>query len=450
MRKTILTFAILLLLTSNGYSQRFYDIAGHARTLVSNAIADADRSANYTVNHTANELNVLVYTATQLFGDQMNKQVGQLSESARKVADKIMELSSKIESGQSTIVHLQDNLALDLNNILGNLPFIDKEFIMKRAVGFNHLYKNNGEYQISLTGSNFGFNSDKVRVTFTRILIEENDVTSTVNLNQNIDVNTKKIGLKSEVLNTYFDPKKVKPVKITFEAKREEYKGFFGRSWKETGKISNTIYIYLFPNYSGELKFEVTSEKYDWTFDGDVSTSRTGPNAHCSSGCRDWYGIPEDFEISVPGGNTPAKIGDYKLTEPNIRQTDATPGGFDADVYARLVNCNALNDNCTKVIGHFRARTRPTSYILTAKKWKFDVTGSENTTENKEFEYNKIYRIVYPKATKSIIVSGTNVADGQPFSYNITQGNTIFELVSKDEVNGEFVYQFKMRRPAGQ
>jgi len=379
----------------------------------------------------------------------MDKQIGQLKEGARKVADKILELTNKIESGQSTMVHLEDNLTLDINELLGNIPFVDKEFIMKRASGFNHLYKANGEYQIVLTGSNFGFSSDKTRATFTKVSINNNDVTSSLNLNQNIDANTKKIGFKTEILNPYFNAKKMRAVRVTFEIKREEYKGFFSKKWSETGKIINSIYIYLFPNYSGIFAFDITSEKYDWIPDGDESISRTGPNAHCSSDCRDWYGIPVDLELVVPGGNTPPRIGDFKLTNPSMIQTDG-PQGFDVDTYAKLANCNQQSDNCTRVIGHYRARTRPTTYLLTARKWKFAVNGSENVSEKKAFEYNRIYKLIYPKAARTIIVNGQNIADGQNFSFNIVQANPIFELISLDDINGEQVYQIKLKRPAGQ
>jgi hypothetical protein len=443
MKNLILTLTIVLSISLQSKAQKVYDIVGHARGLVSNAIADADRSANYTVNHTANELNVLIYTANQLLGDQMDKQVGQLKEQNRLLMNKIVELSNKIETGQSTIVHLEDNLILDLNNILGNVPFIEKEFIMKRAIGFDHLYKNEGEYQITLTGSNFGFNSDKVKVKFNKISIEDVDITSKVNLNQNIDNNTKKIGIPASTLNPYFDNKVMKPVKLSFEIIREEYKGLFGKKWKETGKINNSIYIYLFPNYSGVFNFDLTYEVYDWIADGEVRTRRTGPNAHCSSGCKDHYGIPFDIDISVAGGNNPPKKGDYKLANCDLRLVDG-PGGFDADQ-----SCNIIN-NQTTVTGHVRARTRPTTYELSANRFRYDVKSSEIKNEQKEFEFNKIYKLIYPKTLKLVVITGKSISSGQTFSYNITQSNTIFELISQDEINGEIVFQFKLIRPTGQ
>jgi hypothetical protein len=439
MKKIILVLTVALI-PHFCHSQIISSIFDKANHLVSKSIAQVDNTANYTVNQSVNQLQMLLYTAHQRLSDDLNHTMQSLKGENLVLMTKIVTLTNSLAKGEGSLIHLEDNATLDLNDLLGNLPFIDKEFIMRRAVGFNHLYKASGDYSMSVTGSNFGFSSNLVKVKFNNILINDHSIISTVDLNNNTDNNTKVIRIRSAVLNPYFQPKNVRAVKVTFIISREEYKGYFKKRWRNTGSITNSFLLYLFPDYSGPFKFQAVSEILSWIDDGTAEVTKIGPDASGGHGS-DYYGIPWQIDISaVSGFNSPTKKGDLRLSNPQITPIFG-PAGFDLDVSCELTNNN------TAVTGHVRSRTSPTTYRLSAKKWIYDVVGKESRDTTCLFRYDKIYNLSYPLTLTAVTVSGVSVANGQNFNYSLDEPNPIFEVVSRNPTEREITYQIRLKRP---
>jgi hypothetical protein len=442
MKKSItLTVFGLLFFCLSLKAQRPWDIIGRAKNAISTSINDISNTGHYTVNQTTNELTVLVSYAEQKLANDMNTTIDKLSFQNRLLMNKISDITNQIEDGKSTLVALEDNVALDLNQLLGNTILAKKEFIFRRISGFNHTLKTQGDYSFTIVGSSFGFNQESEFVKFTKCALNDSiDITSQINTNNIIDQNTRRIKLPSSELNKYFDPKKQKAVKVTLTVEHYERKGFINKKIKHTGTITNSFYLYLFPNLACVLTVEAVYTKADWIEIAGIVLPYTGPDSHCPSNCGDWYGNPRDFDKSVNGGHTPPLIGDEMLYECNLKQV-AGPGGHDADV-----RCS-IDPSQTRVTGHVRFRTRPTTYELSAKRKSYQYTSSAIEKQTFDANYDNIYTLEFPKTTSFVKLSGVSIASDQFFSFSATESNSVFEIIDTYVMLDKKYYLIRMKKP---
>ncbi len=440
-RIIILTFVSIHLLCISAKAQRPWDVIGQAKNAISTSINDISNTTHYTVNQTTNELTVLVSYAEQKLAGDMNTSIDKLSLQSRLILNKISDLTTQIEDGKSTLVTLEDNIALDLNQILGNTILSKKEFIFRRISGFNHTLKPQGDYAFTIVGSNFGFNQEKEYVQISKCFINDSiDISPQINSNNIIDQNSRRIKIPSTILNKYFNLKKQTPVKITVTVDHYEKKEFLSKSIKKTGTIKNSFYLYLFPNLACEMMAEAVYAKQGWIDIDPIVLPYTGPDSHCSSNCDDWYGNPRDFEKPVNGGHTPSIIGDEMLYDCSIKQV-AGPVGFDADV-----TCS-IDPTKTRVTGHVRFRTRVTTYELSAKRKSFQSISSETEKKSLSAYYDSIYVLDFPRTTSFVKLSGVSVANDNFFSYSATEANNVFEVVDSYEMLDKKYYLIRMKKP---
>jgi hypothetical protein len=434
---------LLLLLTSafTAEAELPTDIFNKADKVMTTALGNLRNTGDYLVDHTINELSVLIGTARQILGDQINVTMDKLSTENRKIMERIAELTYQIEQGRSNLVSLTDNLVLDINQILGNTLIGEKKFTIRKISGYNQLTKDAGDYSFTIVASNIGYDTDDDITSFSKLVVNGKDITSQIKFDNSLDQHTRVIKLPGSVINTFKNDAEPVPIKVTFTIQKTMKKGFLFKKLK-TAKIENSFYLYLFPKLSTKLHLKAFIEESSWVKLHDrKSIKLTGPNAHCKSGCKDWHGIPWNMEFSVVGGNEPPKIGDQRLSNPGIELAKNTTLGFD------YLNPPTVDNGGTHVSVTITARTHPNTYILSADIEEYKSKGVTYEEKEEKVFYDEIYEYIFPKEIKFLRLSGRLVYNNELFNYSIEEPNPIFQLISDFTVGEKKHYVIRIKRP---
>jgi hypothetical protein len=418
------------------------DIFNKADKVITVALGNLRNSGDYLVNHSVNELSVLLGTARQVLGDQVNVSMDRLSTENRKIMERISELTHQIEEGKSNLVSLTDNLVLDVNQILGNTLIGEKKFIIRKISGFNQVTKDEGDYSIVIVASNIGYDTDDDKTFFTKFVIDENtDISNQVKLDNSLDQHTRVIKIPGSVINTFKKENEAVPIKVSFTIQKTMKKGLLFKKSKTT-EIQNSFYLYLFPKLATELYAKAFIEESDWVkLPSRKSFPATGPNAHCRSGCRDWHGIPWMIEFSVVGGNEPPKDGDQRLSNPSVAPARNNVSGHD------IIDLPVIDNGGKHAFVNITARTHPNSYILSTEVEEYRSKGVTYKEENKNVYYGEVYEFIFPKATKFLRLKGKLVYDNEVFNYSIDEPNPVFQLISEFTIAEEKHFFIRIKRP---
>ncbi|OJW34630.1 MAG: hypothetical protein BGO54_07825 [Sphingobacteriales bacterium 46-32] len=438
----VITATLFINLSTKAQVELPTDIFNKADKVITVALGSLRNTGDYLVNHSINELSVLLGTARQILGDQVNVAMDRLSTENRKIMERISELIHQIEEGRSNLVSLVDNLVLDINQILGNTLIGEKQFIIRKISGFNHLVKEAGDYSFVIIASNIGYNTDNDKTSFVKFVInDKTDITNQVKFDNSLDQHTRVIKLPGSVINTFKNDEAPVPIKVTFAIVKTMKKGFLFKKLK-TSRIENSFYLYLFPRLSTELQTEAFIEESNWVkLNARKSLTATGPNAHCRSGCRDWNGIPFSIEFSVVGGNEPPKLGDQRLSNPKIEPAVGNIRGFD------VINPPIVDNGGIHAIVNITARTHPNPYILSADVEEFTSKGVVHKKDKLKIFYDEVYELVYPKEIKFLRLNGRLVYNNEIFNYSIDEPNPVFQLVNDFVIAGEKHFIIRVKRP---
>ena len=226
------------------------DFLNEAKQAATTLLDDIPNVADRVISRAANEMLILARELELSSRDLLDTTIGELDENTQRVVTAILALQSMIEDQGSATVEALDTASLDLEAILGQTIFSTSRFLLKRIDGINQINKTEGDYRITITGSEFG--STSIRLMSFRSAGE--DILNALRINP-VSNHTIHIDIPNAVLKPFFMPKTVRSLPITMDIIRSNHEG--------RSRLTHEFYIFLSPRYAGTITLHLYKRPMD-------------------------------------------------------------------------------------------------------------------------------------------------------------------------------------------
>lgn len=435
-----------------GGSAVLEDVISDLKGSVFSAIQNAEISADRQVQHVANEALIVLREAEIAFSGQLDKTLSKVDAQVLSVIESIYITVEAIKQGEAELISAIDGAVLDVERIVGNTIFANYPFLLKRVVGLNHLYKNEGEYTIELRGSGFGSSA----ATLKKISVDGGNLLEKARIN-NISQHAIRVSFDVATLNPLFDTNgavnkrkiKVLPVDLEFERViKQPWYLFFLEDKLE--QLAHQFYAYFIPNYAGELQLVHLGEQFAWQLIDDFAFNHRSASNHCSSDCDDHksfpcgtHRCPSDEQVCVgQSQGTPLREGDERLL--NARWSGN--GGYHDSFRAEVRN------NASCLYFYVRSGTHSHTFRVYANREKYlKQPGLASLgDESIPVEFGKTYTVAAPKHTRLTNYSLDIIGSTLPVTGELRQGvnNEVIRVLSTSEIGGNTVHNLTIKYPA--
>ncbi len=266
---TICSIAVLTLALSAGKSQAQFEVIGGLvvgkalddfANRLDQIVGDATKNGEYVVEKNGRILQGVVRDARIQLEEVLDKKVNDLKGEHRNFLATLNTLVDEIKDSHARILELQDFLALDLENIVGQMPgqktlFGSKseKLSFRRLDGYSQVFQKEGVYSFRVIGAAFGPGyRSAVKVNGTKVKIMDMRTPRIYVLEFDVPV---------EVLNKTFDDYDVRRVDIQIESFTEDKeKPVFSYDNKILLLPKQPISVRLVERYTGK---EMSKETYD-------------------------------------------------------------------------------------------------------------------------------------------------------------------------------------------
>lgn len=424
------------------------DVISQLQTSLFNSIQNTEISADRQIQHAANEALITLKEMEIAFGDQLDKTLSEVDAQVLSVVEAVNNIDQSIQRGEADLIYAIDGALLDVEQIVGSTIFAKYPFLLKRVRGLSHLYNNEGEYTIGLSGSGFGASS----VTLKQISIDGQELLQEAHISKS-ERHEMRVSFDVDKLNPLFDNNekleerkiKILPVDLVFERVTPR------RYWPtdKVEKIEYQFFIYLLPNYAGKLKLEYLGEKFEWQPVENLTFTHRSAHNHCNEDCDDQKSFPcgtkrcpsYQEKCVTQSVNTP-------LTEGAERLVSASSSGdmsYHSDSSAKIIK----DGSCL----HFSVKsgTYSHSFVVTAAQERYLKQPEVVNMGGVEIpvEFGKIYTIKVPIGTivtnYEIDVIGSTKPDSNEMKKGIN--NSILRVMSVNDLAGITVYNVKIKYP---
>jgi hypothetical protein len=416
------------------------DIIADARLQASSLLAEGQRTGNALLIRGADELSVAVDNASRLLSQELDRAFERLDQQKQDVLLGVARATKAAEGLAERAYLAKDTLSLDTRSILGSLPLTDEVFVLQRVDGLTHLEKDT-DYSFRLIGSYVGLPASGYS---TKLSLEiEGRPVKDIKVSP-VELHVADITLPNATIAPLFDTGAVKVVEAELKVEYTSPSRFlwvFPRD--KTDVLSSKLHLVLYPSYAGEAKVAARSIVYGWKPINSDSRSQTGPNAHCSSRCKDWYGIPWSFDMTVSTGiRNPPIEGDIRIA--SARCVGAPGSHFDEDLRADVLDSGA-RARCS-----VRARSHPATYLLTIEREQWKPVSDREATLTTALHYDQATELRIPKDAKTIRMTG-KLLSGEGFDFIVgdTSAGAAIEIVRQVENANDTSLFIRARRPEG-
>ena len=416
------------------------DIIQDARLAASTLMADGANTGNTLVIRGADELNAAADNAVRIIGHSMDKKFEQLEPLQKEMMLGVARATVAVKKLSEKAYTAKDTIALDVRSILGSFPLVTETFVLQRVGGLSHL-KRETDYRMQLIGSYVGLPATGYEAEI-QLYIDGKKVDG---LKRNpSEVHVTELAIPSDVINPLFKDDKVAlvpvDVEVTYTSPKPWYH-LFARADKSP--IVTRVHLALYPSHVGSFDVSARETVFGWTPLPSDFKQALGPNAHCSSDCGKHYGIDAGVEMVVSGGEKPQQVpGDIRIVNADC---SPIPGhnGFD------VIHGPVIQDNGTRAICRFRARSHPSEYRLTVYRQLWAATGDRDVKTAVDLYFDKVSEIRVPKFAKAVRVSGRDTS-GSRFEFMLGEADpsSPVQLVSKQENANDLSYFVRAVRPA--
>jgi len=121
-----------------------------------NRIIDhASREANFALEKTAREAELVVRNAARIMADERDVTLDRISVQNQNALAVLENVIDELEQAERIYIPISDLVALDLQNLINQLPFKKDVYLFRRLEGYALVHKENGSYLLSATGGAF-------------------------------------------------------------------------------------------------------------------------------------------------------------------------------------------------------------------------------------------------------------------------------------------------------
>jgi hypothetical protein len=261
-----------------------------------------NETGNALLGRAASEARLLLATLNSNFTEQREQAVRDMSREAREAYRRLGDLMDNLEAIAAQAYEVRSATIVDIQNILGNLPFVGDVTSIVAVRGLT-IQRTDPEVNLSITGTGLGPASDQVtsRLSFRLAGIPINPSRESRSNN-----NTSVVSFPIDQFQGRFDAQdfeiRTVPLEITLSADRRAggLWGLFGGT--ETTDITAKVWLSFFPSRAGYVIAVSRHERYRWVDEPTPVVSESYDSRDCGQGrCRySWSTVP----VKVKGGNT--------------------------------------------------------------------------------------------------------------------------------------------------
>jgi hypothetical protein len=277
------------------------NVVEDARRAGNELMGQAERSGSALIGRSANELSVLAFNATQVLGDQLDKNVEKLSTEHRLLLEQLDQTRQAALEFKAGAFDLKDSLVLDLHRLFGDTWLSSGySFLVQRIDGITQLRKPGGEYTLQLLGIGFGTDSDRLssrvtEVTVDGVAVRFRESKTRAWLSQ--------ISISQPSLEPYFKEHSLALVPALVSVSVDRKTRLFG--WNNSVHVL-PLYLTLMPRSAGQVTVSYGGPKKDWV--------RTTEKEEYSYGTPDHH--QEDDIRKFPYQDSRALEGDQRYVGP--------------------------------------------------------------------------------------------------------------------------------------
>ncbi len=243
----------------------------------------------------ARDMQLEIMAARIQLHDELNQNWDRLDEEKVSGLKEMDSALSQINSNIGKVSRMQDDLVLDVDSALNNIPFLEGVKTIRRIWGASQFYRPNGIYLVTLHGNIFDANSGAPDV-----YIGGRHLDIAPSVRPPYDVTLK---IPASLLNDRFKDRKIVQLPVTVK-QRVSARNFSFQIWRDEFKVQEFNFtIELFPKYPAAYRLT----EYDEEPSFDQTRTLLWPRRETlipgcgNSGCNAYYTICED----VPPGNQP-------------------------------------------------------------------------------------------------------------------------------------------------
>lgn len=411
--------------------------------------------ADRQIRHAANIMLILTRELELALAGQLDKALKDLNDNVLHVVNELEVLRVSLLKGEDDLVRALDEAALDIERIVGNTIFANYPFLLKRIGGFHQLYNPSDKYKVNLTGSGFGSS----QVAIKKFIVAGHDAMSEIIINRP-QQNFITAEIDPNFLNVLFDTDeditlrkiKVVPVDLTFERTIEAPWWRFWNSESKRIELDHQFYMYLIPNYAGQIVFDPIGDGFEWRDVGEFSFDHRSKNNHCQGDCdTDDRG---DWPISQHGAHSSqsACVTQSRHTPPiendqYLRGAAHSPSpGYNI---GHKVGIQGAANNCLSF--EVLSRTHAHTYKISARLMQYVKLADPVSFGkiNKHVEFGKTYTVAVSLNTRLVNYSIDPTGPNRLMTGQLQVGvkNHAFHVLSNEAVGGNRIYTYRIPYP---
>lgn len=426
------------------------EIIGDAQTAIDASIANSVVGGNQLISHAAFQLDFAVQQIDHKVGIQRKALVKDLDKSIQKALGEVHKLTESLNSLPPTLRSVEDDLYLDLQSTLGNIPFIKSPYVLRQVKGLNQVKLRKTPYEVTLVGTGFGQVTDKRQTEITSFKVNSEDLSESIEIKSRIG-NSLNLEIKNDALAPFFKDR-LSFAKVNMVVSSQVRKG--NDEWKVDKEIPYEFRLYLHPRMAAELVAFGEGEKFDFVEDGLFCHNFESLNNNCTGSCDKSKNFPmgRDYtyygEVEVPNfkSKPPYEVGNHKLTTQGKSLVHLSgPNTHQNNLDARVI------ENGRKLAFSFNVWTRPVKYKLCTQKQTYQSTGYAPYEVKIQVPYEDTFKIRLPKDPKLnqfklILPSGKRINDVVEENRTYLDGR--FRILTIENIQNETVVVAQLKPPA--
>lgn len=411
-----------------------------ADIVVKQAIADANSAGIDIVTNVSESLNIAIANFKNVVDEQSSKVIGDLSKERQAMAFALAKAMNDVKNQSQYLVGFGDMALLSLehtidSSILG--AFSGKSIVVQKILGRGQLQSSKSKYSLGILATNIGTGASDISNNF-ELLIDGKKIDYESN---GLNRHKRMFSIDNTSMHPNFDPNKVSNAYLTIKVKQTHH-GLI--SWLD--KVIEhdiNVNLSLFPQKAGELVIQYDLPTYQWEVMGGAEKKSSNHCDNCGGNGRAF-----NLTLEVPGGDyggsTP--LNSERLVNVKCTCTSGSLCWYDENgpAGAHVVNISP-HKNIASCKGYHR--TKPTTWVLSAKRQKYVNGTPESKSSDVVFEFNKPQKISVPKSAVSIrlvgtLITGENINIGlDPLSD--TTGQVVLSGSDIDGINKHLFLEIK-------
>lgn len=426
------------------------EVIKEAQSAVNHAVTNAEQSGHNLVAHAAYQLDFAVQQTDHRLGVQREKAFKDIDKSMQKVISSISNAADSINKGGYQLSSLEDNLALDLQKTLGNIPFVDNPYVLRRVQGIQQVKLHAIGYRLTLVGSGFGEVTPEKRTGIKLLSVDGKDITQDVAVYRRSG-NALTIEIKNKALSPIFSDEMIVAdvAMIISEQSFDEESSL----WENEKDIPYNFNLYLYPRTGATLISQGKGEYFDFVENGKFCVNFVTPNNHCSDDCDESNSFPlgKNYryhgEKPVPNFKhmAPFNVGNNRLVPGTVSSVlNSGPRGWQSNLKT------SVKESGRVLTLSLNTWTRSKKFRVCANQETYSSTGYKNYKDEIRVPFEDTFHISLPKNPK-LSEFELRLSSGEKINGVLKEGrnylNGRFKILGIEEVGDHTVVLAQLKPP---